>query len=151
MNKHQSIYTIYQFKSTGPGYAGNRSLDIFEDSSLPNFAVNRMLPVTPNEEGGLTTDASLVSDNCSAYTTGPTTGRKTIAEPAKWQGIDFLCDMGNTLRNVVGTGSKDGLNTVIVQTPTSRPHHYFFVYTEGNDKPDYSFFVNAINSFKVIE
>jgi hypothetical protein len=59
--------------------------------------------------------------------------------------------MANPLRNTVGTGSKDGLNTVIVQSPTSRPHHYFFTYTENNDKPNYNIFSAALNSFKLTE
>ncbi|CAN5148025.1 hypothetical protein BH09PAT3_BH09PAT3_1880 [soil metagenome] len=151
MSKQQDIYTVYHFKSALPGEDGNRSIDIYEDSSLPTFPVNRMLPVTADEEGHLTTDASLVSDNCTAYTTGATTNLQKIGQMAKWQGIEFMCDMGNTLRNVVGTGSKDGINTVTVKTATSTPHHYFFTYTDNNFKPDYSIYAAAINSFKVIE
>ena len=150
-NKQQDVYTIYHFKGAGSVEDGNRSIDIYEDSSLPNFAVNRMVPVVANEEGGLTTDASLVSDNCSAYTTGSTGGRTTVGQIARWQGIDFMCDMANTLRDTVGTGSKDGLNTVIIKTPTSRAHHYFFTYNDNNAKPDYALFTKALNSFKVIE
>lgn len=150
MNKYQNIYTIYRFKSTLSGDAGNRTLDVYEDSNLPNFAVNRMVPVVANEQGGLTTDTSLVSDNCSAYTTGTLSG-PSVGKIAKWQGIEFLCDMGNTLRNVVGTGSKDGLNTVKIKTATSREHRYFLTYTDNNINPDFSIFTKAINSFKVIE
>lgn len=150
-SKQQDIYTIYHFKSAQGGEDGNRSMDIYEDSPPKNFAVNRMIPVTPNEEGGLTTDVSLVSDNCTAYTTGATDSRKTVGQLARWQGIDFICDMANPLRNTVGTGSKDGLNTVIIKTATSRPHNYFFTYTDSNATPDYNIFADAINSFKVIE
>lgn len=150
MGKQQDIYTIYHFRSALPGEKGNRSIDIYEDTPPKNFAVNRMLPVAKNEDGGLVTDLSLVSDNCAAYTTDAG-NRTSVAQLAKWQGIEFLCDMGNTLRNTVGTGSKDGINTVRLQTATSRPHQYFFTYTENNDKPDYNLFVKAINSFKVTE
>jgi hypothetical protein len=150
-SKQQDIYTIYHFKSALAGEDGNRMLDVYEDSSLPNFAVNRMIPVTATEQGGLTTDASLVSDNCSAYTTGTTTARKEIGQIARWQGIDFMCDMANTLRNTVGSGSKDGINTVVLQTPTSRPHRYFFAYTDNNIRPDYNIFANALNSFELTE
>ncbi len=148
--KQQDVYTIYRFRSTLSGDAGNRFIDIYEDSTLPNFAVNRMVPVTANEQGGLTTDVSLVSDNCSAYTTGTLSG-PTVGKMAKWQGVEFLCDMGNTLRNVVGTGSKEGLNTVTVKTPTSRPHTYFMTYTDNNINPEFTIFTKALNSFKVIE
>lgn len=150
MSKQQDIYTIYHFRSALSGEKGNRLLDVYEDSTLPNFAVNRMVPVTATEDGGLSTDASQVSDNCSAYTTGATVGRSTTGQLAKWQGIEFLCDMSNTLRNVVGTGSKDGLNTVYVaRQDSSVRHRYFFTFTENNEKPDYSIFIAALNSFKV--
>jgi hypothetical protein len=150
MSKEQNIYTIYRFRSTLSGDAGNRFIDIYEDSELPKFAINRMVPVVANEQGGLTTDTSQVSENCTAYTTGTLSG-STVGKTAKWQGIEFNCDMGNTLRNVVGTGSKDGLNTVFVKTPTSRQHKYFFTYTDNNITPDFSIFTKALNSFKVIE
>lgn len=151
MSKQVDIYTIYHFRSALPGEDGNRLIDVYEDSDLPNFAENRMLPVTATEDGGLSTDASLISDNCTAYTIGSLATQKTVAAPAKWQDIQFLCDVGNTLRNVVGTGSTDGLNRVNVKTATSRPHHYFFTYTDNNYKPDFTVFTKAINSFKVVE
>lgn len=150
MSKQSDVYTIYHFRGTGQE-DGNRLLDIYEDSQLPNFAINRMMPVVANETGGLTTDASMVSDNCDEYTTGSLAGRSTVGVIAKWQGIEFLCDKGNTLRNVVGSGSKDGLNNVFIKTPTSRQHRYFMAYTDNNIKPDYAIFAAAINSFKVIE
>ena len=149
IGKEQSVATFYRFKSTLSGNAGNRFMDIYEDSNMNNFAVNRMVPVVANDSGGITTDTSLVSENCSGYTTGAPSG--SIGKAAKWQGIDFSCDMGNTLRNVVGTGSKDGLNTVIVKTETSRPHKYFFTYTDNNINPDFTIFVKALNSFKLVE
>jgi hypothetical protein len=146
MGVQKDIYTIYHFRSAQEGEQGNRLLDVYEDSSLPNFAVNRMLPVAATENNGLNASAADVSDNCSAYTTGDTAGRKTIAERAKWQGIEFNCDMANPLRNVVGTGSRDGLNTIKVGT-----HSYFLAYTDANYKPDYGIFVAAINSFKLAQ
>lgn len=150
MSKYENVYTIYRFKSTLSGDPGNRTIDVYEDSNLPNFAVNRMVPVVATETGGLVTDTAQVSENCTAYTTGNLSG-PTVGKTAKWQGIEFLCDMGNTLRNVVGTGSTDGLNTVNVKTPTSRNHKYFFTYTDNNINPDFGIFIKALNSFKVIE
>jgi hypothetical protein len=149
MSVQKDIYTIYHFRSAQAGEDGNRLLDVYEDSKLPNFPVNRMLPVVATDEGGLITDASQVSDNCTAYTTGPTTGRSSAAQLAKWQGIEFLCDMANPLRNVVGIGSRDGLNTVKITSLSTGPHYYFITYTENNDKPDYGVVTAAINSFKV--
>lgn len=149
--KQQDIYTIYHFRSALPGEQGNRLLDVYEDSSLPNFAINRMIPVSATDDGRLVVDSGQVSDNCTAYTTGATTGRATVGQTAKWQGVEFLCDMANPLRNVVGTGSKDGLNTVKVTDQGGQQHRYFLTYTENNSKPDYSIFIAAINSFKLAQ
>lgn len=149
--KQQDIYTIYHFRSALPGEQGNRLLDVYEDSNLPNFAINRMVPVAATESGGLTAESGQVSDNCSAYTTGATTGRTSVGQLAKWQGIEFLCDMANPQRNVVGTGSKDGLNTVKVSDQGGLQHRYFLTYTENNGKPDYSIFIAAINSFRLVQ
>ncbi len=148
MGEQKDIYTIYHFRSSQAGAEGNRLMDVYEDSSLPNFSVNRVLPVESNGLGGLATDVTQISDNCAAYTIGTPSGNKNYL-PAKWHGVNFLCDMGNTLRNVVGIGSTEGLNTVTLKTPTSTPHHYFITYTENNDKPDYNVLVNAVNSFKL--
>lgn len=149
MSVQKDLYTIYHFRSAGSGAEGNRSMDVYEDSNLPNFALNRMVTVEATAEGGLTANAGDVSDNCTAYTTGSTTGRTSVSQLAKWNGIEFLCDMANPLRNVVGTGSKDGLNTVKVNSLSTGAHRYFLTYNEGNDKPDYGIFIAAINSFKV--
>lgn len=149
--KQQDLYTIYHFRSALPGEQGNRLLDVYEDSNLPNFAINRIVPVAATEAGGLTAESGQVSDNCTAYTTGATSNRPTVGQIAKWQGIEFLCDMANPQRNVVGTGSKDGLNTVKVADPGGLPHRYFLVYTDNNAKPDYSIFIAAINSFKLAQ
>ena len=65
--------------------------------------------------------------------------------------VEFLCDMANPQRNVVGTGSTDGLNTVKVSDQMGTQHRYFITYTENNSKPDYSIFIAAINSFKLAQ
>lgn len=151
LGEQKDVYDIFHFKGPKDPDNGNRLLDVYQDSSLPRFAINRMVPVEATDDGGLTADSTEVSDNCTAYTTGSAADSATGAELAKWQGIDFLCDMANSLRNVVGTGSTDGLNTVAVKTQTSTLHHYFFTYTENNDKADYNIFVAALNSFKLIQ
>lgn len=151
LSKQQNSQTIYRFRSMLPGDEGNRSLDVYEDSSLPNFAINRMIPVTTTEDGGLVADGSEVSENCTAYTTGATTGRSEVGQLAKWQGIEFLCDMANPLRNVVGTGSDDGLNTVTLANQTGQQHRYFLTYTDNNSRPDFGIFVTAINSFRLVQ
>jgi hypothetical protein len=146
VNVQRDIYTIYHFKSAIGGDDDDREMDVYVDSNPVNFPVNRMVPVQANGDS-LIVDAGEVSDNCTAYTTGATTDRTTVSEQAKWQGVTFLCDMANTARNVVGTGSPDGLNTVVLTGDVSGQHHFFFSYTDDNDKPDYSIFTNALTSF----
>ncbi|HEY1064219.1 MAG TPA: hypothetical protein VGE30_02880 [Candidatus Saccharimonadales bacterium] len=150
-SKQQDIVTAYHFKSTLPGDEGNRSLVVYEDSSLSNLAINRMIPVVATDDGGMVADAGQVSDNCTAYTTGATANRAQVGQLAKWQGIEFLCDMANPLRNVVGTGSKDGLNTVKLADQGGLQHRYFLTYTDNNYKPDYRIFIAAINSFRMMQ
>jgi hypothetical protein len=140
------INNIYHFRSEIGGDQGNRLLDVYEDSQLSKFAINRMVPVEA-DGASLTVSATEISDNCTAYTTGPA-AQTTVGSIAKWQGINFLCDMANPLRNVVGTGSPDGLNTVVLTGDLRGEHHYFFTYTENNNTPNYTIFTDALTSFQ---
>ncbi len=150
VRKQQDIYTIYHFTAPSTGKSGQRLLDVYVDSHPDNFAVNRMLPVAPAEGGKMYASTRDVSDNCTVYTIGATTTRTTVAQLAKWQNIEFLCDMANTLRNVVGIGSVGGgINNVNLTSLSTGKHRFFLTYTENNDKPDYGVFVDALNSFRV--
>lgn len=149
--KQKDIHTIYHFaappEDAATSKTGTQFIDVYENSSrLQNFAVNRMVPVRLNAQGGITAQYSEVSDECTAYTAGETRDRTAVGQLAKWQGITFLCDMLNTTRNVVGTGSTDGLNTF-----TLGKQRYFLTYTDNRDKPDYTTFITALNSFKSIK
>ena len=122
-------------------------ITIFEDVIPERFAVNRIL-ILESALDQLSIKGD-ISENCSTYT------RKdvetyTVATKAKWQGVEFLCDQGNTSRDVVGTSSKDGINTIILKSPSSNPDRkYFFSYTNDSIIGDYTTFINMINSFRM--
>lgn len=124
-----------------------RALDVYIDAIPANFAVNRMLPLTANGSGVQATGG--VSNNCSTFTLASTTDPHTGIAPSKWDGIDFLCDMANYVRNVVGTSSADGVNTLSVSGP-SGTHRYFFVYTDHSGEPEYDTFTQALQSFQAL-
>lgn len=150
VRKQQDIHTIYHFTAPSTGKSGQRLLDVYVDSHPDNFAVNRMLPVVAAEGGKLYASTRDVSDNCTVYTIGATTARTTVQQLAKWQNIEFLCDMANTMRNVVGIGSVGGgINNINLTSLSTGKHRFFLTYTENNDKPDYGVFVSALNSLQV--
>lgn len=125
-----------------------QTLTIYEDSIPVNFPVNREL-IVQGEGDHINVDGD-ASDNCSAFTksTAITNGEYGVA--AKWQGISFICDQYNTARDVIGTGSTDGVNTVITQTSKGISHKFFFDYENQNyANPNYQDFYDALHSFKM--
>lgn len=124
-----------------------RSLDIYIDQIPANFAVNRMLPLVANGTGLQAMGG--VSNNCSTFTLASATNPQTGVAPSKWDGIDFLCDMANYLRDIVGTSSAEGINSVTVSGP-SGSHKYFFVYTDHSGEPEYDTFTQALQSFQAL-
>lgn len=123
----------------------SRWISLYLDTSLPDFAVNRELHVERN--GNAINVVSATSDNCTSFT-GVKTDRRTGTAPAKWDGIDFLCDVGNYSRNVVGIASSDGFNSVLLIGATGQ-HTLFFTYTDSSAKPDYNIFTNSLRSFRL--
>jgi hypothetical protein len=123
----------------------SRWLSVYVDMSLPAFAVNRELHIMGS--GSAINVVSDTSDNCTSFT-GASTAQNHGSAPAKWEGIDFLCDVGNYERDVVGIVSSDGFNTVSV-TGASSMHHFFFTYTDNSVRPDYSIFTNSLKSFRL--
>ena len=119
----------------------SRWLSVYIDEDVSTLAVNRELSVQA-------TDTSInvlgdASDNCTTFTGSAVQSHGNT--PAKWQGIDFLCDSGNYERDVVGIASSDGLNT-LKMTGSSGTHKFFFTYTDNSVSPDYSIFINALKS-----
>lgn len=127
----------------------NRYMKIYIDIIPKTYAVNRMLPLSARGNGFSVGD---ISNNCSTFTksgTTPTGQTKPVkAEGAKWQGVDFICDLGQVTDNEIGTSSADGINTIVVTGPSKGKHSYFFVYTDHNIQPNYNILYNALRSFK---
>lgn len=130
----------YEFRSKSQDA---QVLDIYIDNPPPLFGINRAIAVSVSGSG---LQYESVSENCTSYTDitkrGPTGG---IA-PAKWQGMDFYCDVANYARAVVGTVSHDGINYLSVTTPTQGVHKIFITYTDNNISPDYSTLYDILNS-----
>lgn len=145
--REEGPYQLFTWQVSDRGTDGQK-IQIFEDTIPPNFAVNRALSVVG--EGDHLSLNGEASDNCSAYTKGQSSTPNSVAAPAKWMGVDFLCDQSNQVRNVVGTSSSDGINTVILRNPgTGQNHKFLFVYTSQSINPDYSAFYNALRSLKM--
>ncbi len=137
----------YEKSPTAPRYGFRNAqiaqqLEVYIDNPPVNMAINKAIVVSASGDG-LAYDA--VSDNCTTYT-GPLKAGQTGNLPAKWQGTDFICDMGNFQRAVVGTVSKDGINFVNINGPTIGQHKVFFTYTDNNNNPDYSVFYDILRS-----
>ncbi len=128
----------------------SRSLTLYIDK-VPESrrAINKLLPVKASGNKLLYGD---ISENCASFTGGGTfnTGQ-AVSKPettAKWQGIDFICNLPRVVDNETGTGSADGLNAVYVTGPTGGRHRYFFVYTDRNIQPKNGVLLDAIDSFR---
>lgn len=141
------LYKSYTWQSSNKGTDGQQ-FEVYEDTIPNNFAVNRVLVVANNDDR-LSLDGA-VSDNCLSFTKDDPTVKNQFGAPARWQGVSFLCDQDNQQRDVVGTSSLEGINTVTLLSPTSKAkHRYFFTYTNYSISPDYSVFYNILNSFRM--
>lgn len=140
-------YQSYSWQSNDRVTNG-QEITIYEDTIPVNFAVNRVLVVS-GQQDHVQVEGS-VSDNCSTFTKGitPTAGQTGV--PAKWQNVSFLCDQFNQERDVVGTSSTDGVNKVMLKSlSTADGHSFFFTYTVNDITPDYSTFLAALQSFRM--
>jgi hypothetical protein len=131
----------YTYKSTSNDA---ELLNIYMDDPPVNLAVNRVLVVTPK---GNMLDYGTVSDNCSAFTLPSKTDPGSGVAHGKWRATDFLCDLGNYERDVVGLASTSGINTVTLVGSKSGTHKLFMTYTDNNINPDYTKLYNIIASF----
>jgi hypothetical protein len=120
-------------------------MQIYIDNPPQSFGINKAIAVSASGNG-IVYDS--VSDNCITYTDvskrDPATGFAT----AKWQGIDFYCDIANYARAVVGTVSKDGFNYFNATGPNFGTHKVFITYTDNNISPDYSVLYEILDSLQ---
>lgn len=140
-------YKTFTWQTSDSGTNG-QVITIYEDTIPANFAVNRVM-IVRGETDHLVEETS-PSENCSKYTKGTTTAQYQVGVPAKWQDVDFLCDQSNKQRDIIGTSSLDGVNTVILKGGTSGTHKFFFTYSSYNvANPDYTPFTDALNSLRM--
>ena len=140
-------YQTYTWQHSEQGTNGVQ-LQIYKDTIPVNFALNRVINVEAAPSGLRVSSA--LSDNCSTFTKNISPVPNRVGAPARWQGVDFLCDQANPERDVIGTSSKDSINTVQLRNPTTgQTNKFFFTYTNYDISPDYSAFITALNSFKL--
>lgn len=140
-------YTTYSWQTSHKGTDGEL-ITIYEDTLPLNLAVNRVVVLEPQGDSVIIKGG--VSDNCITFTkkTQPTANQAGV--PAKWMGIDFLCDQSNQARNVIGTSSADGINKTVLKSPTTgKSTAYLFTYSNQSVSPDYTTLINALGSFKI--
>ena len=94
-------------------------------------------------------DHDMVSENCVNFTDAKYKDGRTGIAPAKWQNIDFLCDMANIQRPVVGAISSDGINYIKLTGPTTGEHKLFIVFADYGVNPNYSVLYDILDSFKM--
>lgn len=124
--------------------ADNRYLTIYTDGLPQNMAVNKAVAVRGE---GSKLSHGMASENCTEFTAQP--AANALAVPAKWDGIDFLCDMDTNTRNVIGTSSPGNINKVVLTDVGFTQHSFFFLYEDNNNTPDYDIFYKMLDSFTV--
>jgi hypothetical protein len=126
----------------------NRYLKLYIDTIPSDRAVNHLVPVSAQGRGLSVGDAS---ENCATFTGGGTLDAGRAARlkpaPAKWQDVDFICNLPRVTDREVGIGSRGGMNYVEL-TGSQGTHKYFFLYTDRNVQPDYNIFYEVLRSFK---
>ena len=125
-----------------------RDLKIYIDTIPSDLPVNRLLSVNVQSSRLLT---GTVSANCATFTQGGTIDaqKATQLQPAqaRWEGVDFICNLTNVVENKVGASSAAAINTIPVEGPTKGLHRYFFLYNDQNIQPKYNILSDALNSF----
>lgn len=127
------------------GSGKTAQLDMYIDNVPPAYALNKVLVVSPTGNG-LT--HGTVSENCSTFTDTAKTDPRTAQAPSKWQGVSFVCDVGNYTRAVVGTASAEGANVVSVEGSATGKHKLFVVYTDNAINPDYAVLYDILASLR---
>jgi hypothetical protein len=141
-----SEYTSYTWQNIDSSNDGQQ-LVVYEDTIPVNVAVNRVL-VVQAADTQVELDGT-VSANCATFTNTPAMPNSTAAA-AEWNGVNFWCDKVNTERDVVGTSSTAGINTLVLKnSETDVTHKFFFMYTDDSISPDYSVLYNALESFRL--
>ncbi len=128
----------------------NRMLTLYVDTIPSDKPLNRLLPIKAQGNG---INYANVSDNCATFTDGGTLNTREAVKkrpsPAKWQEVNFICNLENVVDNVVGTGTVGSpVNTTSIRGVSGGEHTYFFVYIDRNIQPNYSILYEALASFR---
>jgi hypothetical protein len=140
-------YNYIEWRDTNESTTA-RSMRLYTDLIPTNLAVNRELPVKAEADRLIPGEAS---NNCSSFvglnSPTPAGASNAKATEARWKDIPFLCDLPNYTREVTGTGSTGGINTVSVVGPKNGKHNYFFLYTDHTGQPEFDVLIKIVSSF----
>lgn len=139
--------TYQSYTWHGTDKANSTEIEVYEDTIPTTFAVNRALIISG--EGNHIELTGQASDNCAQFTKDSGGGQAELGIKARWQNVDFLCDRNTPTRDVVGTSSTDGINTVVLKSTDGMVHKYFFTYTDNQLSADYTIFYNALSTFSM--
>lgn len=146
-NPH-SYEVYYEFHNTLENY-DNRWLRVYVDV-IPDFQkLNRLLPVSIVNNRLV---PGSLSDDCRSFTGAPTQNSSQSSGQswkAKWQGVEFFCDM-NISENYMGTASVDQGYSVSLANGDGSIHKYFIVYIDHNIHPDYQLLSDVVKSFETL-
>lgn len=121
-----------------------RYLTIYSDPIPATYPVNLELPV---EAHGDKLSFGTLSGNCAGFTN--TTGPKSLVPVlAKWANVNFWCNVPLFADDQVGTGTVGAINSVTLTGSTTGTHHFFFLYIDRDNSPDYSTFYSILDSFQ---
>ena len=134
----------YRF-SNPDSKSGGQMIELFIDTVPTAIAINKVLVVEPSEKG---INHEQVSENCTTFTESNLTNPKSGTAPARWQGVNFICDTGNYARQVVGIASTEGINQVTVTGSTNGTHKLFILYYDNTITPDYNILYEILNSLQ---
>lgn len=140
---YNEVYYLFQSTATNQE---NRWLRVYVNVLPEQYAVNRLLPITPSENKII---AGEMSTDCKNFKGAPNAQNSVNGAQSwatTWQDIAFTCDLSGA-SNQVGTASMQNGYAVPVIGEKSGTNKYFFVYIDQNAKPDYSILKNAVNSF----
>jgi hypothetical protein len=122
----------------------DRFFELYRGDKIPNDRpLNRFMPVVA--EGSRLRIEGEPSYNCFAFAPQEATGDSV---KVSWQNLSFLCDLKNTLKNVIGTGSELGSNEFEIEGEVSGKQRYFLVYGAGENSPTDSVLVHAVETFE---
>lgn len=139
-------HATYAWQGTEPNER-SRWLEIYVDNIPETMAFNRLLPLAGGGARPIMSDT--ISDNCVNFTDEKQADPITGNILAKWSNVSFYCDASKSQRNVIATGSVDGINTVKLTGEKSGVHRLLFVYTDHGASPDDTPFTDILNSFQM--